>query len=289
VLADRLDTTTRNLSTAGAASADEPEPSTQPPVDSEDRPTPVPDDPFAQPSHRPRRLPLGIAGPVIDPTFDESLDDSASLDESLEIEQRRPDAPSFDDAPEMAHRIDDSPSWDSWDSWNQPDVDPKTQKRLDRVMRQLHQDGAFDAKRTLRAPQSQPVDGSEEAPASPARRRHPTLQSAGSLPPERLTAAAETGDPPRAPRGDRKVHRTVPDGQLRAVRDAAVDNATTAPMPVAERPEEPEQEDASFRPTKVTMPLQPDESLKRELESLREEFKERLEKARRERNRKDSD
>jgi hypothetical protein len=59
---------------------------------------------------------------------------------------------------------------------------------------------------------------------------------------------------------------------------AARRQRTTVPQPAR-----------GFTPTRQTIPLEPSQELKEDLEALRKEFKERLKKSRRERGQKDSD
>ena len=76
---------------------------------------------------------------------------------------------------------------------------------------------------------------------------------------------------------------------MRAARDAALsaeDGRRTIKVSTRSAPDE---DDPEFRPTKVTIPLEPPDSLKSELDQLRKEFRERLKKSREARGRKDSD
>jgi len=172
----------------------------------------------------------------------------------------------------------------------------------------------FDGKSTL------PSQGSKPRP------RVETLKSAGaallgtgsrrkpSVPPPPDSASVKRF-PPTPPPDDTKSTR--PDGQLRAAREAAIsgrapggrpsddDEKTHSEADDQERPRDNratlevggradavEGEDG-FRPTKVTIPLEPPDALKSELDQLRKEFKERLRKSREARGqrggRKDSD
>jgi serine/threonine protein phosphatase PrpC/CRP-like cAMP-binding protein len=313
VLAARLEDTTRLLSDAREQPPTE-ELSTQPPIDSEDRPTPVPDDPFAQPSFGLGRLPLRLSS--VPTPLEMSLDDTLG-------EQRIEDSPSFDDAPALAQRLPDVPLWEtsdpairveepSWDSWDSiGDGDPETRRRIEHLARQLEQDAENIRKTKPSAPivergrsYTQPMvtarepgrlrrpdPSTEELDVSPpqraSRRRHKTLQSAGSSPPQDSTPGheqkpAEQSRPSAPEVPNRRAKATMPDGRMRAVRtDPLAKTPATTPLDTdSSEGEEP------FRPTKQTLPVQPDETLKHELEALRAEFKQRLDKSRAERSRK---
>jgi serine/threonine protein phosphatase PrpC/CRP-like cAMP-binding protein len=83
----------------------------------------------------------------------------------------------------------------------------------------------------------------------------------------------------------REAQRTVKAGKksdtdpVPATEDEAFERAKTVAIGGKPPPD--------FRPTKVTLPLQPHEALKSELEALREEFRERLKRSRRERDNKE--
>ncbi|HZO16809.1 MAG TPA: cyclic nucleotide-binding domain-containing protein, partial [Polyangiaceae bacterium] len=307
VLADRLEEANRHLTEDHVLPSTEEIMPSQPPLDSEDRPTPVPDDPFAQPSFSIGRLPLSVAQAMPEGAL--VLDTSGA--------HRIEDSPSFDDAPEIAQRlvpawqqgvtIDDSPSWDSWDQVGEND--PETRRRHETPV-DAPQEAPQGAPQV--APQGTPREPKKTRPEierpraktrpwkvpspegfsksdgpTPSRPRHKTLQSAGSVPPNAPSSdVPPSGDQDDAPViGRRPLKGTMPDGRLRAAREEALIHASTIPLPQGEETNE----EKEFRPTKQTIPMQPDETLKQELEALRAEFKQRLEKSRRERGQKDSD
>jgi hypothetical protein len=161
---------------------------------------------------------------------------------------------------------------------------------------------SFDGKETLPSQSGQ----TSEAPSQPprgsktltgqgrgGRARVETLKSAGGALLGSLGRGAPGRDGPSSRSsespgpGQIDAKSTRPDGELRKARDEASGDAkTTIDVGAAGEPED------GFRPTKVTIPLDPPDALKSELDELRKEFKERLRKSREARQRdgrKDSD
>lgn len=304
VIANRLEVTSRDLSKALGDAKTEPGPWV------DDEPSL---DPFASPlgavnrlSFRPGPATAAFAGAPTAPP----------AQEAPAIAQRR-DAPSFDQAPAMAARVieprkDDErqqvalhphepaapPTPEIGELDDNFDAKSTMPRRITQVMAAETEEDVFDKKKTLPARSSRRNE----------RHRQQTLKSADSV--RTGTHAASVDDDASTPGGpsssslgdssdehpsssNRTHASTRPDGQLREARhhavaeithtgeDAPLDKKKTVAMPRKSRDE--------FRPTKRTIPLEPPDALRSELDALRKEFKERLKKSRKARNQKDSD
>jgi PPM family protein phosphatase len=118
---------------------------------------------------------------------------------------------------------------------------------------------------------SQPAGRADFAPTQPAPDSHDV--------PEASPSAAGGA----SAQSDSKTTR--PDGEMRLARESAMGEDGRRTIKV--NPSAADMDE--FRPTKVTIPLEPPDSLKSELDQLRKEFRERLKKSREARGRKDSD
>jgi serine/threonine protein phosphatase PrpC/CRP-like cAMP-binding protein len=303
VLADRLEQTSRDLSTAREEldNEDEKRETARQPGGSADM------DPFAQPVTRGLgRLQLGFTPPAVANLSPAPVDDSPSFDEAPELPHRIEDSPSFDDAPELAERIDDSPSLDeapelaqriddspSWEGNGDPKPNPDDEgletPRLPTGAGPVIGGGEplpFDARKTRpgpRRPRSEAktrriprsavpsaAPSDDPPPRRSARERQGTLRSAGSA--ELAKRAAESSE--------NNLKETVPAvGRRSAPPASAAESGSGSADDGSER----------FSSPKATMPIGPQDELQNELDVLRTEFKERLKKSRKERDGKDSD
>ncbi|MBW2453998.1 MAG: cyclic nucleotide-binding domain-containing protein [Deltaproteobacteria bacterium] len=300
VLADRLEQTSRDLSTAREELDDDRD--TQPPAAGQ-----YATDPFSQPVTRGLgHLQLGFSPPLaieqppstVDnaPSFDEApeighrIEDSPSFDEAPELAARIEDSPSFDEAPELAARVDDSPSWGGADNGAESTDDAlETPRRPPTGAPPACADGLdvpFDARQTrpgrptqrseaktrpiARAIVDLATDKSDEAAERPSvRERQGTLRSAGTGALAKASAGGSEGP----------LKETKPDVGARGSRPRADKGGGP-----------PDEDDAErFLSPRATVPLSPQDELQNELDALRTEFKERLKESRKARDDKDSD
>jgi serine/threonine protein phosphatase PrpC/CRP-like cAMP-binding protein len=214
---------------------------------------------------------------------------------------QRTDGPSFDEAPALAARV--------------PSPGPKTEefdarstmpRQTEPAPDEGKEDEGFDKRKTL--------PGRRRRRRDEGRNRQETLKSAASVggfgdaarDGRASSPATQTSAPSDphvvAPVSSSRDASTKPDGKLREARehalqeeaisiddDASMDDDADMPLDKKKTMAMPRKEKDSFRPTKRTIPLEPTDSLRSELDALRKEFKERLKKSRRARKQKDSD
>ena len=239
-------------------------------------------DPFAHGTPSPR-LTIALSQPL--PVI--------HVAEEEEDDGRPGNTPTFDDAPALAERLSPPPG-------EVPPVpsevpEPSTERRVrDALTRMGISDGdEVDAKATqpghrAAAEKRVQIDPKLAQRAKRSQKFSDTMPSvAGVRVGSKRTRVTEDEDAAapldsgevQTPRGTPPTETADAEG---AAADGQPDVRATEPRPAGARGPE-------FRPTKVTIPLNPDDSLRDELDALRKEFKARLAESRKERERKDSD
>lgn len=302
VIANRLEVTSRDLSKA----LGEKKPPPKPWVDDEPSLDPFTTMPGVN------RLSFHPVKETITPfaiADEPSFDDSPAMEEAPQIAQRT-DAPTFEEAPAMASRVE-SKEFDARSTMPRRGERPGRHSQpiahipdpLEQSGDDFEDDDGFDKKKTIPG---------RRRKKRKDRLRQETLKSADSIgTPNRDQVKRETmpqgseggavvssegaddGAPDSGSPSSRGHASTQPDGKLREARthalsedeqreeQLAMDKKKTVALTRKAKDE--------FRPTKRTIPLEPTDSLRSELDALRKEFKERLKKSRRARKRKDSD